>query len=44
MTRGCTARLMEQFITSLQVDELDAGCLSELSPPAFFLDYLGTAP
>ena len=44
MTRGCMSRLLDEFVTHLQPDELDAACLQALSPPAFFLDYLGTAP
>ena len=42
--RGCLPRLMKEFVEKLQPDKIDAGCLAELGPTPFFLDFNGAAP
>jgi pimeloyl-ACP methyl ester carboxylesterase len=42
--RGCMPKLMRQFVENPQPDKLDAGCLSELGPTPFFLDFNGASP
>ena len=42
--RGCMPRLVKRFIEKLETDQLDAGCIAELGPTPFFLDFNGAAP
>jgi pimeloyl-ACP methyl ester carboxylesterase len=42
--RGCLPKLVARFIETLDAAALDAGCISELGPAPFFLDYNGAAP
>lgn len=42
--RGCLPRLTAKFVDTLQTAELDAGCLAQLGPAPFFLDYNGASP
>jgi pimeloyl-ACP methyl ester carboxylesterase len=42
--RGCMPRLMTRFIRDAEVAKLEPECLDNLSAPAFYLDFNGTAP
>lgn len=42
--RGCMPRLFGRFIDTLATDTLDAGCVAEMGPAPFFLDYNGASP
>lgn len=42
--RGCTPRLMEQFIDTADPAALDVGCLERLQPAPFFLRFTGPNP
>ncbi|MBL8300676.1 MAG: alpha/beta fold hydrolase [Rhodanobacteraceae bacterium] len=42
--RGCIPRLVARFIEKLETAELDAGCIADLGPTPFFLDYNGASP
>lgn len=44
MTRGCMPRLINEFVRTLDVDALDAGCLERLVPMPFYLDFTGPSP
>ncbi len=42
--RGCLPKLVKEFVEKLAPEKIDAGCLAEMGPTAFFLDYNGAAP
>jgi pimeloyl-ACP methyl ester carboxylesterase len=42
--RGCIPRLVEQFIESGSVDELETDCISRIAPLPFFVNFNGPAP
>jgi pimeloyl-ACP methyl ester carboxylesterase len=44
LPRGCTPRLVADFIADASVAELDADCVSRLGPMPFFLDFNGPQP
>ena len=44
LPRGCTPRLVADFIADASVGELDADCVSRLGPMPFFLDFNGPQP
>lgn len=44
MSEGCTPRLLQQFVDTLQPRDLDAACLEVLGDAPFFLDYQGAGP
>lgn len=44
LTRGCTPRLVAEFIDTADAAALDADCLQRLRPPPFFLNYNGAQP
>ncbi|MCW5845935.1 MAG: alpha/beta fold hydrolase [Anaerolineae bacterium] len=41
---GCMPRVVAQFIREGNADTLDTGCLEELEPPPFFVDFAGPQP
>lgn len=41
--RGCLPRVAATFLEAASVTDLDAGCVDEIAPPPFFVDYLGPA-
>ncbi len=42
--RGCTPRLIEEFVSKLDPLGLDASCLDELGPTPAFISFNGAAP
>ena len=44
MGRGCLPRLVARFVETLDVKNLDAGCVADFGPVPAFLDYNGAAP
>jgi pimeloyl-ACP methyl ester carboxylesterase len=44
LPRGCTPRLVGEFVDKLDPEGLDAGCLEPLGPTPFFLNYNGAQP
>lgn len=44
MGRGCMPRLIARFVEKLETAELDAGCIADMGPTPFFLDYNGASP
>jgi hypothetical protein len=42
--RGCIPRLVEQFIESGSVDELETDCISRIAPLPFFVNFNGPTP
>lgn len=42
--RGCLPRLVARFVDTLETDTLDAGCIADMGPTPFFLDYNGASP
>ncbi len=42
--RGCLPRLVARFVDRLETADLDAGCIAEMGPTPFFLDYNGASP
>jgi len=44
LSRGCTPRLVGQFIDKLDPEGLDAGCLDPMGPTPFFINYNGAEP
>ena len=41
---GCTPRLIGQFVSTVEPDDLDAACLERSFPMPFFLGFAGPAP
>lgn len=44
LARGCTPRLVGEFVDKLDPGGLDASCLEPLGPTPFFLNYNGAEP
>jgi pimeloyl-ACP methyl ester carboxylesterase len=44
LSRGCTPRLVGQFVDKLDPEGLDASCLEALGPTPFFINYNGAEP
>lgn len=44
LSRGCTPRLVGQFVDKLDPQGLDASCLDALGPTPFFINYNGAEP
>ena len=42
--RGCISRLAAQFIDAGSLGELDASCIDEIDPQAFFASFAGPPP
>lgn len=42
--RGCMPRLVARFVDKLETSDLDAGCIADMGPTPFFLDYNGASP
>lgn len=42
--RGCMPRVVARFVDTLATDKLDAGCIADMGPAPFFLDYNGSSP
>ncbi len=41
--QGCAARVVTDFIEAGSLEALDAGCIDDIHPPAFFIDSAGPA-
>lgn len=44
LATACVPRLMSEFLDHAQPEALDAGCLAQHRPPAFFVNMTGPAP
>jgi pimeloyl-ACP methyl ester carboxylesterase len=44
LATGCVPRLMAEFLNAAAPEKLDAACLKQQSPPAFFVSLTGPAP
>jgi len=44
LATGCVPRLMAEFLNNPKPEALDAGCLEQHRPPAFFVSMTGPAP
>jgi pimeloyl-ACP methyl ester carboxylesterase len=42
--RGCVPKLVAEFVKKADAKGIDAGCLEEISPLPFFLDFVGPEP
>jgi pimeloyl-ACP methyl ester carboxylesterase len=42
--RGCVPKLVSEFMDTLAPKTLDAGCVDELGPTPYFIDFNGAAP
>lgn len=40
----CTAKILDRFIESASVADLDTGCVESVEPPPFFVDFSGPQP
>jgi pimeloyl-ACP methyl ester carboxylesterase len=44
LATGCMPRLMAEFLNGAAPESLDAACLKQQAPPAFFVSLIGPAP
>jgi pimeloyl-ACP methyl ester carboxylesterase len=44
LATGCVPRLMAEFLNDAAPESLDAACLKQQAPPAFFVSLIGPAP
>jgi pimeloyl-ACP methyl ester carboxylesterase len=44
LATGCVPRLMAEFLNDAPPESLDAACLKQQAPPAFFVSLIGPAP
>src|SRR5690348_1116527 len=44
LVRGCVPKLVNQFITELQPEKLDATCVEQIGPVPAFVNFNGAAP
>jgi pimeloyl-ACP methyl ester carboxylesterase len=44
LATGCVPRLMAEFLNGAAPESLDAACLRQQAPPAFFVSLIGPAP
>lgn len=40
----CTAKILNQFVDSASVNDLDTDCVKNIQPPPFFVDFSGPQP
>jgi pimeloyl-ACP methyl ester carboxylesterase len=43
-TNDCVTRILDQFMDSAAVKDLDTSCLKTVAPPPFFVDFSGPQP
>jgi len=44
LVRGCVPKLVDQFVTDLQPEKLDAKCMKQIGPVPAFVNFNGAAP